>query len=62
MSDGVNGAIAESAAAEQIADAIARVLEGGQPLRESTADWFDSHVAWLSMDASVERVREAYDA
>jgi len=62
VSDGVNGAIAESAAAEQIADAIARVLEGGQPLRESTADWFDSHVAWLSMDASVERVREAYDA
>lgn len=37
---GVNGAIAPSVGAPDLADAIAAVLDGGDALRASTAEWF----------------------
>ncbi|HEX6458357.1 MAG TPA: glycosyltransferase [Thermoleophilaceae bacterium] len=62
VQEGVNGFIAESASADDLADAILRVHEAGQGLRESTADWFAENAERLSLAHSIDVVAEAYRA
>ena len=57
---GVNGQIAASAAPDDLAEAIVAVQRAGFALRESTADWFRSNAARLSLGRSVEAVLQAY--
>jgi glycosyltransferase involved in cell wall biosynthesis len=59
---GVNGEVAPSASARDLADAIVRVHEGGSALRESTADWFQRNRQRLSLSSSLETVCAAYAA
>jgi glycosyltransferase involved in cell wall biosynthesis len=58
--DGVNGFVAPSASAEDLADAILRVREAGHALRESTAAWYADNARRLSLAESLERVAAAY--
>jgi len=62
VDDGVNGVIAESAAAEDLANAIGRVVRAGPGLRRSTADWFERNAQRLSLESSLDAVAEAYSA
>jgi glycosyltransferase involved in cell wall biosynthesis len=57
---GVNGAIAASAAAGDIAAAILDVVEGGTALRESTARWFAEHASSLRSERSLDLVLSSY--
>jgi glycosyltransferase involved in cell wall biosynthesis len=61
IDEGVNGFVAPSASPEDLAEAILRVWHAGHALRESTADWFASNSARLSIDASLEQVLGAYE-
>jgi glycosyltransferase involved in cell wall biosynthesis len=61
VEDGVNGAVAPSASAEDLAAAIVRVYEGGAFLRNSTRDWFDRNAERLSLEPSLETVLAAYE-
>jgi glycosyltransferase involved in cell wall biosynthesis len=61
VEDGVNGAVARSASAEDLAAAIVRVYEGGAFLRRSTHDWFGRNADRLSIEPSLERVLAAYE-
>jgi glycosyltransferase involved in cell wall biosynthesis len=58
--EGENGSIAPSAAPEDVAAAIGRVLDGGAALRQRTARWFGENAASLSIDGSIERARALY--
>jgi glycosyltransferase involved in cell wall biosynthesis len=60
VEESVNGAIAASTAADDLASAIVRIHTAGQPLRESTLDWFCRNVERLSLERSLETVLEAY--
>jgi glycosyltransferase involved in cell wall biosynthesis len=60
VEEGINGAIAESAAPRDLAAAIIRIHEGGSALRDSTADWFRRNAERLSLERSLERVLEAH--
>lgn len=60
VEDGVNGVVAASAEAADLADAIVRVHAGGHALRESTADWFARNASELSLHTSLERVVARY--
>jgi glycosyltransferase involved in cell wall biosynthesis len=60
VEEGVNGFVARSASADDLADAIVRVSEAGPELRESTADWFERNARRLSLEASLERVLASY--
>lgn len=60
VEDGVNGAIAPSAAPEDLAAAIVRVHRAGPELRRSTLDWFRQNAERLSFEASYRSVLEAY--
>jgi glycosyltransferase involved in cell wall biosynthesis len=62
VDDGVNGVIAPSASADDLAAAIVRVHEGGDPLRRSTCEWFARHARRLSLEASLEHVVARYRA
>jgi glycosyltransferase involved in cell wall biosynthesis len=62
VDDGVNGVIAPSTSPEDLAAAILRVHEAGQPLRESTARWFERNAKRLSSESSLRAVSEAYAA
>jgi len=61
VEDGVNGVVAASAEAQDLADAIVRVHVGGAALRESTADWFAANAHELSLHTSLERVVARYN-
>src|SRR4051794_8729300 len=61
VEDGVNGFIAESHAAADLADAIIRVYRAGAQLRASTADWFERNARRLSLEDSLDRVAASYD-
>lgn len=61
VTEGVNGAIAASARAEDIAAAILRVVETGPALRASTERWFDEHADTLQLDRSLELIKEEYE-
>ncbi len=60
VDDGENGFVAASAAPGPLADAIERVADGGQALRERTADWYRRNARRLSLDNSLDRVAESY--
>jgi glycosyltransferase involved in cell wall biosynthesis len=60
VTEGINGAVAPSASAEDIADALGRVLEGGSELRDSTARWFAKNASELRIDRSVDLVLASY--
>jgi glycosyltransferase involved in cell wall biosynthesis len=62
VEDGVNGVVARSAAPADLAEAILRVRSEGAGLRQSTADWFERNADRFSLDRSVARVLEAYEA
>jgi glycosyltransferase involved in cell wall biosynthesis len=60
VDDGVNGLIAESASAEDLAGAILRVHDAGDAMRRSTADWFARNAQRLSLGHSLDVVAAAY--
>jgi glycosyltransferase involved in cell wall biosynthesis len=62
VEDGVNGVVADSAAPEELAAAIARVEAAGDALRASTCAWFAANAERLSLGASLERVAVSYAA
>ncbi len=56
----VNGFVAATAAADDLAAAIWRVHESGMALCRSSAQWFSSNAERLSLGHSLEIVLEAY--
>ncbi|MGZ4358283.1 MAG: glycosyltransferase family 4 protein [Gaiellaceae bacterium] len=56
--EGVNGAVAASAAPSELATAIVRVLAAGEALRESTARWFQERADELQLSRSLDRLAE----
>lgn len=62
VEDGVNGVVAASGEPGELAAAFLRVSNGGQALRESTAEWFEQNGRRLSLEPSLETVVAAYRA
>jgi glycosyltransferase involved in cell wall biosynthesis len=62
VEDGRNGFVAASADPDDLAEAIVRVHEEGQALRELTAAWFRQNAQRLSLDNSLETVLRAYES
>jgi glycosyltransferase involved in cell wall biosynthesis len=62
VDDGVNGLVAASASAKDIAAAIVRVQEAGPAQRESTAGWFEEHRKELSLSRSLDVLAAVYSA
>jgi glycosyltransferase involved in cell wall biosynthesis len=60
VESGRNGVIAPSASADDLAGAIAAVLDAGMSLRESTAEWFGENAYRLSLESSLDRVVRSY--
>ena len=60
IEEGVNGFVAPSASAHDLAAAITRVREAGPALRASTAAWYAANARRLSLAESLERVAAAY--
>jgi DNA-binding NarL/FixJ family response regulator len=60
IEEGVNGYVAPSASAEDLAQTVERVLAGGMELRQSTAAWFGANARRLSLDSSLQTVLRAY--
>jgi glycosyltransferase involved in cell wall biosynthesis len=58
--DGENGVVAASASPEDLADAIVRVHEQGEGLRERTRAWFARNAQRLSLAGSLETVAASY--
>jgi glycosyltransferase involved in cell wall biosynthesis len=58
--EGVNGTVAPRADPESVAEAIVRIHEGGQALRESTAAWFRENAQSLSLEVSLRQVLADY--
>jgi len=61
IEEGVNGVVAPSASAADLAAAILRVRAGGEALGASTAAWYAEHSRSLSLADSLERVAAAYE-
>jgi glycosyltransferase involved in cell wall biosynthesis len=62
VEDGVNGVVAPTADAADLARAIVRVAAAGPALRSSTADWYARNASELSLDTSLDTVVRAYEA
>ena len=60
VKDGVNGFVAPSASAEDLASAILRVHQAGMALRESTASWFQTQASRLTLSHSLDAVLATY--
>jgi glycosyltransferase involved in cell wall biosynthesis len=60
IEEGVNGFVAASADAEEIAAAIVAVHDAGMALRESTAAWFAANAERLSLEGSLQTVLDSY--
>jgi glycosyltransferase involved in cell wall biosynthesis len=60
VDEGVNGTVAASAEADDLAAAIVRVYGTGPELRDSTLEWFHRNAERLSLERSLERVLKAY--
>lgn len=60
VEEGVNGFIAPSADPDDLAAAIMEVYRAGQPLRESTTEWFTRNAERLSLARSLDVVVSAY--
>lgn len=57
---GVNGVIARSTAPEELAEAVAQVLEAGEAMRHSSCRWFAGNANRLSIGSSLETVSAYY--
>ena len=57
---GVNGFVARSSSANDLAAAILAVHEAGQELRQATAEWFAHNAERLSLQSSLARVSHVY--
>jgi glycosyltransferase involved in cell wall biosynthesis len=62
VEDGENGIVVSRGDPETLADAIVRVHDAGASLRRSTSDWYERNADRLSIDTSVDRVVNAYEA
>src|SRR5215208_4966406 len=62
VDEGENGFVATSDAPGPLADAIERVADAGQELRERTAEWYRRNAKRLSIETSLDRVAESYRA
>src|SRR3954447_21416326 len=62
IEEGVNGFVADSADAGDLAEAIERVHAAGPQLRTSTAEWFGRNARRLSLEGSLEAVAASYAA
>jgi glycosyltransferase involved in cell wall biosynthesis len=62
IEEGVNGYVAATAGADDLAAAIVGASRGGEALRRSTADWFEANAERLSLDHSLKVVADAYAA
>jgi glycosyltransferase involved in cell wall biosynthesis len=60
VAEGVNGAVAPSADARAIAEAIVQVHDAGFALRESTLRWFVENAERLSLESSLRVVLDSY--
>lgn len=60
VEEGVNGAVAPTAAPADIGAAILRVLAAGEGLRRSTEAWSEANAERFSAGRSIEQVRAAY--
>jgi glycosyltransferase involved in cell wall biosynthesis len=60
IEEGINGFVAASSSAPDLASAILRVYEAGPELRRSTAAWFARNADRLSLTGSLDRVSAAY--
>jgi glycosyltransferase involved in cell wall biosynthesis len=60
VEEGVNGFVARSASAADLADAIVRVDEAGPAMRDATAAWFERNARRLSLESSLETVVDSY--
>jgi glycosyltransferase involved in cell wall biosynthesis len=60
IEEGVNGFVAPTASASDLAAAILRVHAGGGALRASTAAWFAANAGRLSLSASLPAILAAY--
>ena len=60
VEQGINGFVAASARADDLSDAILRVIDAGRPLRESTSRWFAENASKLELDRSLELVLSRY--
>jgi len=60
VEEGVNGAVAASAAPDDLAAAIVRVHRAGPELRRSTLDWFRTNAERFSLERSVQIVFSTY--
>jgi glycosyltransferase involved in cell wall biosynthesis len=60
IDEGRNGFVAPSPEADDLAEAMLRVRDGGHELRLATAAWYREHARRLSLDASLETVLAAY--
>jgi glycosyltransferase involved in cell wall biosynthesis len=62
VEEGVNGAVAASASADDLAAAILRIHIAGPALRQSTLAWFRRNAARLSLESSLQRVLGEYES
>jgi glycosyltransferase involved in cell wall biosynthesis len=60
VEQGKNGFVVQAAHPEALADAVIRVRDAGEALRNSTAAWFERNRRELSIDSSLKRVLAAY--
>jgi glycosyltransferase involved in cell wall biosynthesis len=60
IEDGVNGVVAADTSPPALADAIARVAEGGEPMRATTRRWFEDNVERMSLARSLEIALSIY--
>jgi glycosyltransferase involved in cell wall biosynthesis len=60
IEEGINGVVAPSATAEDLAAAIIAIHEAGPAMRTSTRDWFARNSARISAEASLQRVLALY--
>jgi glycosyltransferase involved in cell wall biosynthesis len=60
VEEGENGFVAPTDSAENLAEAICRVHDGGEELRVRTAAWFARNIKQLSLETSLQRVTAAY--
>jgi glycosyltransferase involved in cell wall biosynthesis len=60
IENGENGFVASSPSASDLADAIVRIYDGGELLRQSTLAWFVRNAKRLSLADSLESVVQRY--
>jgi glycosyltransferase involved in cell wall biosynthesis len=58
--EGINGAVARTSSAADLANAILRVVMAGQALRDSTSEWFSAGSDRLKIEHSVDEVVASY--